>query len=60
MLPRIAALTLCLGRDGLERFKERLRKFRRELLELSELEPDPRQVVQLNIQLFPLSEVCED
>lgn len=56
----ISALTLCLGSDGLERAKERVRAFRRELLELSELEADPRQVVQLNIQLFPLSDVCED
>ena len=34
--------------------------FRRELLELSALEEDPREVVQLNFQLFPLSQEPED
>jgi uncharacterized protein (TIGR02147 family) len=51
----ISSLTLCLGADGLRLFKERIRRFRRELLELSTLESDPEQVVQLNFQLFPLS-----
>jgi len=51
----ISSLTMCLGSDGLLRFKNRIRRLRRELLELSTLESDPRQVVQLNFQLFPLS-----
>lgn len=51
----ISSLTLCLGEDGLRRLKERIQRFRRELLELSTLEDDPLQVVQLNFQLFPLS-----
>jgi uncharacterized protein (TIGR02147 family) len=51
----VSSLTLCLGRDGIERIKQRLRSFRRELLELSELEADPEQVVQINFQAFPLS-----
>ncbi|MCC7542463.1 MAG: TIGR02147 family protein [Deltaproteobacteria bacterium] len=51
----ISSLTLCLGPDGLRRLKERIVRLRRELLELSELEQDPRQVVQVNFQLFPLS-----
>ncbi|MEO8900342.1 MAG: TIGR02147 family protein [Polyangiaceae bacterium] len=51
----ISSLTLCLGRGGLRAFKERLQRFRRELLELSALESEPEQVVQLNFQLFPLS-----
>lgn len=51
----ISSLTLCLGVDGLSRIKQRLQRFRRELLELSALEDDPRQVVQINLQLFPLS-----
>ncbi len=52
----ISALTLCLGPDGLKRLKQRLQRFRRELLELSDDEQDPTQVVQLNFQLFPLSD----
>lgn len=51
----ISALTLCLGDGGLARLKQRLQRFRRELLELSALEEDPQQVVQLNFQLFPLT-----
>jgi uncharacterized protein (TIGR02147 family) len=51
----ISSLTLCLGSEGLERFKERIQAFRRELLELAESEPRPSQVVQVNFQLFPLT-----
>jgi uncharacterized protein (TIGR02147 family) len=56
----ISALTLCVSDDGLRRMKERIQRFRRELLELSVLEDAPRQVVQINFQLFPVSKVCED
>ena len=35
--------------------KERIREFRRELLQLAELEGKPERVVQINFQLFPLS-----
>lgn len=51
----ISSLTLCLGREGIRAFKERVQRFRKELLELSALEDDPEQVVQLNFQLFPLT-----
>jgi uncharacterized protein (TIGR02147 family) len=51
----ISSLTLGIGRHGLKALKERLQAFRRELLELSALEAEPEQVVQLNFQLFPLS-----
>ena len=51
----ISSLTLCLSRGGLRAFKERIQRMRRELLELSALETDPEQVVQINFQLFPLS-----
>jgi uncharacterized protein (TIGR02147 family) len=51
----ISSLTLCLGPQGLAELKRRIQTFRRELLKLSEDDPDPRQVVQLNMQLFPLS-----
>jgi uncharacterized protein (TIGR02147 family) len=53
----ISSLTLGLGRQGLRTLKERLQGLRRELLELSALETEPEQVVQLNFQLFPLSRV---
>lgn len=51
----ISSLTLCVGRGGLQLLKERLQRVRRELLELSALEAEPEQVVQVNFQLFPLS-----
>ncbi len=51
----ISSLTLCLGSDGLAQLKERIRAFRRELLELAETDVLPTQVVQVNFQLFPLT-----
>jgi uncharacterized protein (TIGR02147 family) len=51
----ISSLTLCLGEDGIRRIKERIQRFRRELLEMSAVEDDPLRVVQINFQLFPLS-----
>jgi uncharacterized protein (TIGR02147 family) len=51
----ISSLTLLLGRGGLRLLKERVQQLRRELFELAALEQEPEQVVQLNLQLFPLS-----
>lgn len=51
----ISSITMCLGPEGLTLFKDRIQRFRKELLELATLEADPQQVVQLNFQLFPLS-----
>jgi len=44
----VSSLTLCLGRDGLRRVKDRVQRFRRELLELSATEerPDPLSKVE--------------
>ncbi len=53
----ISSITMCLGSDGLALFKERIQRFRRELVEISTLETDPQQVIQVNFQLFPLSRV---
>ena len=52
----ISSLTVCLAPDGLARFKRRIQEFQRELLELAEQEPVRSQAVQINFQLFPLSE----
>jgi uncharacterized protein (TIGR02147 family) len=51
----ISSLTFCVGEDGLKRLKERLQKFRQEIIALASQETSPDQVVQLNLQLFPLS-----
>jgi uncharacterized protein (TIGR02147 family) len=58
-LPReerdISSLTLCVAEASLPRLKQRIRDFRRELLQLAEDDPAPERVVQLNFQMFPLS-----
>jgi uncharacterized protein (TIGR02147 family) len=51
----LSALTVCVGPAGLARLKQRIQALRRELLELTEAETERCQVVQLNFQLFPLS-----
>src|SRR5688572_6139292 len=53
----VSSLTLCLGEHGMAVVKKAIQRFRQELLEVSELEQDGRQVVQLNFQLFPLTRV---
>jgi uncharacterized protein (TIGR02147 family) len=51
----ISSVTLLVGPAGVKRIKEKLRRFRRELLELALSEHDAKQVLQLNLQLFPLT-----
>jgi len=55
----ISSLTLCVSHDVMLDLKERIREFRRELLQIAELEGKPERVVQINFQLFPLSEKKE-
>lgn len=56
----ISSVTLCLGDDGIPRLKDLLAQFRRQLLQLSDAEASPTRVVQLNLQLFPLSRADEE
>ncbi|MEM6927192.1 MAG: TIGR02147 family protein [Myxococcota bacterium] len=51
----ISSVTLCLGPDAVQRMKDRIRSFRRELLQMSATEESPDQVIQVNVQLFPLT-----
>lgn len=51
----ISSLTFCLGEDGLRRIKQRIQRFRKELIALATQEEEGAQVLQLNMQLFPLS-----
>lgn len=51
----ISSLTFCVGEDGLKRLKERLQRFRQEIIAMARQEPAADQVVQLNLQLFPLT-----
>jgi uncharacterized protein (TIGR02147 family) len=51
----ISSLTLALGPGGLELLKHRIQEFRRELLALEQTGEDVDRIVQVNLQLFPLS-----
>lgn len=51
----ISSLTFCVGAEGLRRLKLRIQRFRKELMAMATLEKDGEQVVQLNVQLFPLT-----
>lgn len=51
----ISSLTFCVGADGLRQIKLRIQRFRKELMAMATLEKDGEQVIQLNVQLFPLT-----
>lgn len=51
----IAALTLCVSDTQMTELKERLERFREELLQLYTAGPDASRIVQVNLQMFPLS-----
>jgi uncharacterized protein (TIGR02147 family) len=55
----ISSVTLCVSQATLLALKTRIREFRRELLQLAELEGEPERVVQINFQLFPLSKKAD-
>jgi uncharacterized protein (TIGR02147 family) len=59
-LPReerdVSSLTLCVAEASLPLIKRKIFEFRQELLQLAEAEAAPERVVQLNLQLFPLSQ----
>lgn len=52
----IASLTLCVDEAMLPSLKLRLQTFRRELMQQAEANGAPQRVVQINFQLFPLSQ----
>lgn len=51
----ISSLTFAVGPGGLQRLKERLQRFRKEIIAIATEEKDHEQVVQLNLQVFPLT-----
>jgi uncharacterized protein (TIGR02147 family) len=58
-LPReersLSALTLSLPEDGYAMVEEKIKVFRRELLELARSCTDPKRVIQVNFQIFPVT-----
>jgi uncharacterized protein (TIGR02147 family) len=51
----ISSLTFCFSKNGMSELKKRIGSFRQEIIELAEAQSVPHQVLQLNLQLFPLS-----
>jgi len=56
----ISSVTLCLDADGISRLKKVVSDFRRKLLEIEETEQNKEQVVQVNLQVFPLTSTTEE
>lgn len=63
-LPRdqrsLSSVTLSLPEEGYKLVEEKIRCLRRELLELAKNSPNPKRVVQVNIQVLPVSKVMTD
>jgi uncharacterized protein (TIGR02147 family) len=55
----ISALTLCVDREGLARLKQRIKEFRRELVGVEGAAGRGDIVVQINFQLYPLTQAAE-
>jgi transcriptional regulator with XRE-family HTH domain len=56
----MSSLRVCLGEAGLRSLQERLQRFHKDLQELSALESDAEQVLQISFQLLPLSPSHQD
>jgi uncharacterized protein (TIGR02147 family) len=53
----ISGVTVSLSSESIEELKIMIQKFRKNVLELSERDKNKQSVYQLNLQMFPLSEV---
>ena len=53
----ISAVTIGVPAERIDELKEKIRTFRRELLDFSQSCADTDQIVQLNIQLFPIARI---
>lgn len=51
----ISSVTVCVSQRRLLELKQQLREFRQQLLRTAEQDDEPERVVQINVQLFPLS-----
>lgn len=55
----ISAMTICISPEGAAKLKEKIQKFRKEIVEFISGDRETDQVYQLNMQLFPLTKVGE-
>ncbi len=63
-LPRdersLSALTLSMPEEGYAMIEEKVKAFRRELLELARSCTDPKRVIQVNFQIFPVTRKLDE
>ncbi|MBI2340563.1 MAG: TIGR02147 family protein [Deltaproteobacteria bacterium] len=55
----VSALTLGVKKERISELKKKIQEFRQEILKLVSTDSDPEEVVQLNIQMFPLTRSVE-
>ena len=51
----ISSITMCVGAERVQMIRKRVAELRKELIEIAVQDPEPRQVIQVNLQIFPLS-----
>jgi uncharacterized protein (TIGR02147 family) len=51
----VSGMTLGISKEQLPLLKEKIREFRQEILKLVSVDTHPEEVIQLNIQMFPLT-----
>ena len=51
----VSTMTLGIARERLPQIKKKIQEFRQEILKLVASDVEPEEVVQLNIQMFPLT-----
>ena len=55
----VSTVTLCLNEEHYPVFVQKLRQFRKEIMEMAKSDQSSNKVFQLNMQLFPLSQTIE-
>lgn len=56
----ISAVTFRVSKETAKRIKEKIQKFRRDIADEASKESSPEEIYQLNLQLFPLTQVTKD
>lgn len=51
----ISSITMCVSPERVQMIRQRVAELRKELIGIAVQDPDPRQVIQINLQIFPLS-----
>jgi uncharacterized protein (TIGR02147 family) len=55
-----STITVSISKKCFESIKERLKEFRKELLEMARQDENPEAVYHINFQIFPLTAICEE